>query len=196
MMPWKNGRGSTSEIAASPPDSTLETFDWRVSMATIDGDADFSTFPGVDRTLVPLGPAALTLRVEGDTVRLDYDAPPFVFRGESRVRATVERPSKDFNVMTRRARFAHRVRRVQLAGTAPLSTRAAVTLLFLTEGRATLDAGDGAVVDLDDLDLAVLDSADGAGCSIRSAGAALLVVEIDDAPEWSAGTATDPRRRR
>ena len=32
-MPWKNGRGETTEIAIWPPTAGLDGFDWRISMA-------------------------------------------------------------------------------------------------------------------------------------------------------------------
>src|SRR5688500_2425780 len=35
VMPWKNGQGTTTEIAAFPPGAGLETFVWRISMADI-----------------------------------------------------------------------------------------------------------------------------------------------------------------
>jgi len=50
-VPWKNGAGSTTEIAVFPQDAGFTDFDWRVSLATIGADGPFSVFPGVDRTL-------------------------------------------------------------------------------------------------------------------------------------------------
>ncbi len=41
VMPWKNGGGSTTEIAVFPIDSGLDAFDWRVSMATVAADGPF-----------------------------------------------------------------------------------------------------------------------------------------------------------
>ncbi|WP_344566156.1 HutD/Ves family protein [Streptomyces axinellae] len=50
-MPWKNGSGSTREVAAQPVGSRLADFDWRVSVADVGGDGPFSPFPGVDRVI-------------------------------------------------------------------------------------------------------------------------------------------------
>ena len=33
--PWKNGGGATREIACWPPGTGLDSFDWRISVATI-----------------------------------------------------------------------------------------------------------------------------------------------------------------
>jgi environmental stress-induced protein Ves len=48
---WKNGGGSTTEIAVAPPGASLDDFDWRISMARVASDGPFSEFPGIDRTL-------------------------------------------------------------------------------------------------------------------------------------------------
>ena len=45
-VPWKNGGGTTREIAVSE--------DWRLSVATIEQDGPFSDFTGFDRTIVPI----------------------------------------------------------------------------------------------------------------------------------------------
>ena len=49
-MPWRNGRGCTLEIAREP--ATGEDFAWRLSLADIDSDGDFSAYPGYRRALV------------------------------------------------------------------------------------------------------------------------------------------------
>jgi len=43
--PWKNGGGSTTEIAIGPTGASLEAFDWRVSMARVAFDGPFSDSP-------------------------------------------------------------------------------------------------------------------------------------------------------
>ena len=51
-VPWKNGGGTTCEIAASPAGAGMEAFDWRLSMADVAADGPFSNFSDIDRTLV------------------------------------------------------------------------------------------------------------------------------------------------
>lgn len=105
VVPWKNGRGETLEIAVHPPGSTLEDFDWRVSSATVAEDGPFSAFPGIDRTLVVLDGPGLTL----DGVRLDRHA-VHRFAGDVPVSARLHGgPVRDLNVMTRRERWSHEV---------------------------------------------------------------------------------------
>lgn len=114
--PWKNGGGVTREIARLPLGATMDSFDWRVSIAEISADGEFSRFPGVDRVIVLL---------EGDGVHLDsvdhrLDTPlvPFSFAGEAPIRARLLRgPSTDFNVMTRRSSARAEVRVIRAAET-------------------------------------------------------------------------------
>ena len=58
-MPWKNGGGSTDEIATYPRGAGLDAFDWRVSIAHVASDGPFSRFPGVERTITLLEGAGM-----------------------------------------------------------------------------------------------------------------------------------------
>ena len=60
-MPWKNGAGRTTEIAAHPAGAALDAFAWRVSIADVERDGPFSRFPGIDRTIVLLDGAGMRL---------------------------------------------------------------------------------------------------------------------------------------
>lgn len=61
-MPWRNGRGSTLEIAREPAGG--EEFAWRLSLADIERDADFSAYPGYSRAIVLVAGNSLRLRFE------------------------------------------------------------------------------------------------------------------------------------
>ncbi len=105
---WKNGCGTTRELVCRPQGSGLHDFDWRVSIATIAGDAAFSAFPGVDRCIVLLQGGGVRLLSSGAGAvdhRLDVPYAPFRFDGDITLRATLlAGPSTDFNAMTRRGR--------------------------------------------------------------------------------------------
>jgi environmental stress-induced protein Ves len=62
-MPWRNGRGSTLEIARRP--ARGDRFAWRLSLADIERDGDFSPYPGYSRALVLVEGASLRLRFRG-----------------------------------------------------------------------------------------------------------------------------------
>ncbi|MEF0940323.1 HutD/Ves family protein [Rhizobium sp. BR 362] len=117
-MPWKNGGGETVEIAVSPEGAGLAEFDWRVSMATVATDGPFSVFPGIDRTLSILDGEGMTLFIEGRAPeRLTQESDPLPFAADAPTSATlIDGTITDLNVMTRRGRFTHSVRRVSVDG--------------------------------------------------------------------------------
>lgn len=99
-MPWKNGGGVTRELASSPG---TDAFDWRISVADVTGSGDFSTFVGVERTIIQVDGPEMTLTLGTTSHRLVRYC-PFVFDGERPVSCTVPLgPTRDLNVMTRRA---------------------------------------------------------------------------------------------
>jgi uncharacterized protein len=137
-MPWKNGRGETVEIAVFPPDATVDTFDWRVSMATVAEDGPFSVFPGIDRTLSLLEGRGMKLTIDGgDGILLTQACAPHAFPADARTTARlVDGAITDLNVMSRRGRFGHHV--VKHAGPAVLESGAGILILLCHQGDLTL----------------------------------------------------------
>ncbi|OHV76889.1 HutD family protein [Rhizobium sp. LCM 4573] len=115
-MPWKNGGGETVEIAVFPPGAGLDEFDWRISTATVAADGPFSSFAGVDRTLSILSGAGLMLSIEDRApVTLDRNSPPCSFSADKPTSARLLGGAiTDLNVMTRRGRYTHHVRRLEI----------------------------------------------------------------------------------
>jgi environmental stress-induced protein Ves len=109
-VPWKDGGGTTAEVAVHPPGAGFDDFDWRISMADVAADGPFSRFPGVDRTLVLAEGRDLVLDIEGDIQVLIRPGDARSFAGEVAAGARLHGgPVRDINVMSRRGRFAHRV---------------------------------------------------------------------------------------
>jgi environmental stress-induced protein Ves len=158
VMPWKNGLGSTTEIAVSPGAQGLDGFDWRISMARVAADGPFSPFPGIDRTLLVLEGDGIILSVASHPlVRLDRDA-IHAFPGDQSTYATlVGGPIVDLNIMTRRERFRHAVRRVDLAGAKTWDAPTVLTVVFVERGAITLQAGAVSEV-LEERDAILLDA--------------------------------------
>jgi environmental stress-induced protein Ves len=100
---WKNDGGWTTEIAREPGDSAAD-FRWRVSIADIESDGPFSTFPGVSRELMLLSGSGVELDIDdAPPLRLTERFQRVRFEGESRVDCRLlAGPTRDFNVMTRR----------------------------------------------------------------------------------------------
>lgn len=125
-MPWKNGGGETTEIVVFPDNAGLSDFDWRVSMARVDGSGPFSSFPGIDRTLSILEGAGIVLDVEGRTQkRLVIESEPHPFPADVATSADLIGGTViDFNVMSRRGSVAHTVERLRISLSSPAgSTR-------------------------------------------------------------------------
>ncbi len=140
--PWKNGGGTTAEVAAFPEGSTFETFGWRISMADVTSDGPFSSFPGIDRTLILVEGVGIELDVEGVPFRLDKASPKLSFSGEdTTIGRLLSGPIRDLNVMTRREQFRHRVRFVE-SGVALLSedTQTAFIVALDSPFDVTLDS--------------------------------------------------------
>ncbi len=96
VMPWANGRGTTTELIRVDRDGALN---WRLSMAQVVEDGPFSRLPGVERNLTVIEGPGFDLVAPGVRLRA---APrePVAFSGDLDIRAEgVVAPSVDFNVM-------------------------------------------------------------------------------------------------
>lgn len=179
-MRWRNGRGETREIAAWPAGSTLDTFEWRVSVATIAEDGAFSRFPGVVRTTALLSGAGIRLAGETMVIELAQRHAVATYRGDEEVHCEVlGGVVQVLNVMVRGDGCAH----VSVVGAsahaiaAPARHRVCVAAEGLVECTLAVDTltlmpGDALVVD---------DAAESsASLDVRTqAGAAALVASID-----------------
>jgi environmental stress-induced protein Ves len=126
--PWKNGGGTTTEVAIFPPGAGLENFGWRVSIARVERGGPFSLFPGIDRQLALLE-GRLSLTIAGRTVALSADSEPIGFPGDVATEAAIlEGPVTDLNVMTRRG--ASTARMTRRRGAIAFDTSDAVTIAF------------------------------------------------------------------
>lgn len=92
--PWANGAGVTHPLARGAGDS------WRVSIADLGANAQFSHLPDMHRQLVCLGPAPIVLYVDERPRELAV-GDVTEFSGGSHVRCEVDQPSLVLNVMSR-----------------------------------------------------------------------------------------------
>ncbi|WXB12019.1 HutD family protein [Pendulispora albinea] len=107
-MPWRNGGGTTTEIAIDPEGAALsgERFIYRISVADVASDGPFSRFEGYDRHIMLLEGAGMTLDC-GAHGRVELARPlePRTFSGDWDVHGTLlDGPVRDFNVIVDRAR--------------------------------------------------------------------------------------------
>lgn len=152
VMPWKNGMGSTTEIAISPDGATVDDFDWRVSLAQVSTDGAFSSFPGIDRTLLILEGEGIALNVGDRTLYVDRQS-LHSFPGDQPTSATLtDGPIVDLNIMSRRGTVQHVVQRIKILSPQVFSASSS-TLLFVERGTVTArsDAGTETLAERDTL---------------------------------------------
>lgn len=131
-MPWKNGGGSTVELAISPADAGLEDFAWRISTAQVAVDGAFSSFPGIDRSLAVLAGNGVCLqRADGQRETLLSGGAIAVFGGEEAISAQLlDGPITDLNLMTRRGVWKHELQLLEWQGEQALQNDTEILLLW------------------------------------------------------------------
>ncbi|MGL4674302.1 MAG: HutD/Ves family protein [Wohlfahrtiimonas sp.] len=99
-MPWKNGQGTTRQIAIHPENADISNFHWRISAASVNTVGPFSNFDNVTRSLALLTGNKITLNIQGQSVELHRDGQPVTFSGEVPTEMTdCPAPALDFGVM-------------------------------------------------------------------------------------------------
>ncbi|HWW19643.1 MAG TPA: HutD family protein [Steroidobacteraceae bacterium] len=100
-MPWKNGAGTTREIAREPPLS--DEFQWRLSLATIAASSPFSAYPGYRRSVTLVDGAGFRLTVSGQSpVQLSECGASALFAGSATTGCQlINGTSMDLSLMVR-----------------------------------------------------------------------------------------------
>lgn len=131
---WRNGGGTTCDVAVYPEGAGDDDFRWRASIATIASAGPFSTFAGVDRLLLLLE-GTLDLTIDGsDDRRLRPGGPALAFAGETAVTAApLDGPVRVLNIMVRRAAM-----RAELDRCTQAAAGTANAILLLATERTTV----------------------------------------------------------
>ena len=144
LMPWKNGLGVTREIAIDPPGASMSDagFRWRLSIATVDQSGPFSSFPGIDRTIMVIEGKGMELTVAGQAPRrLDHCFLPFSFPGDAATECKlIEGPIRDFNLMVNRRILSSQTTVCRWSDPVRLAVDAPIAMLHLLEGGAAFMA--------------------------------------------------------
>lgn len=150
-MPWRNGRGVTLEIAREPPEG--EEFGWRLSLADIDRDGDFSAYPGYRRALVLVAGNRLQLKFKGHgTAFLDPRKRATRFDGDWQTHCAVPKGRcTDLSLIVRRGLAARRaavvrvprILRVKSTGRLALASDLHAAL-FVLQGSVAIAESNGA----------------------------------------------------
>lgn len=123
---WKNGGGTTVELARGPVDGTPSAgassndSGWRLSIADVDRAGDFSSFEGMERILTVIDGELLVLTVDGHEQGLERFR-PFRFDGGAPASAVLPTGAiRDLGLITRRGSFSGHVTILELSKKRPL----------------------------------------------------------------------------
>lgn len=124
-QPWPNGGGTTRELRVADDGA------WRISLAEIEQDGPFSSFPGRARLLTVVDGTVLALDVDG-VEHVVEPRRPFAFAGDAAVAASVpEGPVTALNLIVDPALVSPHVTVLELgrSSTLPLADDQAALVL-------------------------------------------------------------------
>jgi uncharacterized protein len=106
LQAWRNGGGSTRELLCWP---SAEDWSLRISVADIDADGPFSSFPGIERWFAVIEGAGVTLSFPDNKRQLVPGDAPLRFMGTpAPVCRLLNGATRDLNLMTKRGQGAMR----------------------------------------------------------------------------------------
>lgn len=139
-MPWKNGLGFTFEIARRSQDG-VDDFDWRISMADVEHNSEFSFFKGKQRIISVLSGVGMYLYINQtkdtqikDTQINEVNVSPrtiFAFDGEERVSCKlINGAIRDLNLIYQKERVHPRMQWIIGNNPETILTSAQEVLIF------------------------------------------------------------------
>ncbi len=180
-MRWRNDGGSTTEIARHPRGADDAPFDWRVSLADIERDGEFSHFDDCDRSLILLEGAGIEMFFEtSNPVLLHQRGQLLAFRGDEHARCKlIDGTTRDFNVFTRRAVLRHKAFFRPLVGPMVLFPGPDTTwIVFVVSGTVQQQHAEPGVA-AHAGDTLILEAQPGGRQIVLSGGGELVLVKIE-----------------
>jgi environmental stress-induced protein Ves len=179
-MPWRNGLGTTIELLKQDlPDG--DGFSWRLSMAEVTTNGEFSNFSGYDRTLLLLEGKGLTLACDGSEHRLGKPLQAARFRGEDPTFATLhDGPVKDFNIMTQRQRCSAQVSSAIHPEQSTIDVQADILLIYAVDGELSISGPEIDILGIPPGHLCVVKDPDHGSMLCR--GASYIATQISHHP--------------
>jgi len=143
---WKNGLGITQELASGG--DNIDIFDWRLSMAPVINNGEFSDFEHYDRTLILITGNGLTLDHDSgqqDTLNQRFDMAHF--NGGWKTNAKLhDGDILDFNVMTRQDKCRSKVTAFDHSKDHQFFPSAGLFLIYAVDSEITVKAPDSSAI--------------------------------------------------
>lgn len=137
-IPWSNRRGMTSEIARGTPGHSGAP-SWRLSVATLRENAEFSLLRDIDRVFTVVGKAGVTLHF-ADHQLAATPLTPCSFAGEDRLFCEIIAPTEAFNVMVERSSAVTSVTSLVVTEQASIISRTdSIVAVYVASGSGRLD---------------------------------------------------------
>ena len=154
-MPWKNGRGTTLEIASDSP-APGEPWTWRFSVADVPESGPFSRFEGCERLIGCVEGRGMRLVID-DAAPCDVPAagPGLRFSGEANtIGHLIDGPVRDANLMVARHLWRGELevlrdaasRRLERFGSAMVYAVTGQAVVRSGRDERTIEAGQAAIV--------------------------------------------------
>ena len=128
--PWKNGGGLARDLLCAP---SAGDWRWRISLADVNADGPFSSYPKVQRWFAVVEGAGVELDFGGRTVGVRTGDAPLAFDGAAAPGCRlIAGPTRDLNLMLRGLRGTLQRAEPGAAWTEPWSLRGRFDLDTLT----------------------------------------------------------------
>lgn len=194
VMPWRNGGGTTREIACevAEPGGAAGQFRWRLSLADVEASGPFSDFSGYARIIAVASGGGMRLAIGAAAVELDAASDPFRFPGDAAVDCRLlAGPIRDFNLIFDPALCRGAVERLRFDAAPPMRRLAGGTaLLYALGGPVECRTEDGAALAVPEGATLRLDGA-GAVAMVGASDASALLATV--APRFSSPPAAGGR---
>ncbi|WP_308466313.1 HutD/Ves family protein [Rathayibacter soli] len=177
-MPWKNGAGTTLEVARLDDAATGRML-WRVSIADVADNGPFSIFDGYRRIISVLEGEGMQLTVGGERSRPLRRHDAFAFDGGAITNCELlGGPIRDFNLIFAADRVAGRMRWVTVRGRERIASTAATLLVYNAADETVHAESDTSAVSLDPGDCLRMGDAELSLLARGSSEAVCAVIEL------------------
>lgn len=130
-LAWKNGLGSTLEIATDAAEAG-GPWSWRLSFAEVPTRAPFSHFHGIDRHIAVLDGAGLTLARGDERISVPREGTAFAFAGEDAVVGEPIGPGvRDANLMLDRRSWSGTLEMLRICSRREIAIHSDVALIHV-----------------------------------------------------------------